>query len=226
MKFQIDSFRFSFFTIPLLALFLPSTALPEEPYMSFFEKARNLDQEEFLEDAENYWLKTLEANPPENIILYTKLKLTHTNFRLGNLKEAFRISKSLTGTHPNHYDSWFHFAYVLASLKKYPQAVEAFKNTTALRPQEGLGWFGLALAYFGAGKPDSAIEELKEAMKIFKSNKNISWYRDCRLAINQIKGFARFPKNFSELWLGKNFKRVQDTYLNTVLDLDLLLEKY
>jgi len=224
MEFQSNSFRFIFLTIALLVFFLPSLALSEKSYKSSFEKARNLDQEEFFEEAENYWLKTLEANPPKNIILYTKLKLTYTNLHLGKLEEAFRISKSLTETYPNHYDSWFHFAIVLASLKRYTQVIEAFKKTTTLKPQEGLGRVGLAFAYFSTGKQDSAIEELKEAMKIFKSNKNISWYRDCRLAINQIKGFARFPKNFSELWLGKNFKRVQDTYLNTVLDLDLLLK--
>ena len=82
---------------------------------------------------------------------------------------------------------------------------------------------GLAFAYFGDRKPDSAIEEFKRAMKIFRANKNIPWYRDCRLAINQIKGFARFPPHFADLWLEKNIKRVQDTYLNAVLDLDNLL---
>ena len=82
---------------------------------------------------------------------------------------------------------------------------------------------GLAFSYFGDQKPELAIKELKKGMKIFKTNKNISWYRDCRLAINQIKGFARFPKSFSALWLGKNFKRVHETYIDAALDLNNLL---
>ena len=61
-------------------------------------------------------------------------------------------------------------------------------------------------------------------MKIFKTNKNISWYRDCRLAIMQIKDFARFPPKFSHLWLEKNLKRVQDTFENSVLDFENLLK--
>ncbi len=79
--------------------------------------------------------------------------------------------------------SWFHLANALAGLQQYPQAVEAFKKTTALKVDEGLGRVGLAFAYFGDKKPDLAIEELKKAMKTFKSNKNISWHRDCRLGV-------------------------------------------
>ena len=82
----------------------------------------------------------------------------------------------------------------------------------------------MAFAFFGAEKPDLAIAELKDAMKIFKANKNISWYRDCRLAIRQIKDFARFPKNFADLWLEKNLKRIQDTFEKSVLDFERVLE--
>ena len=203
---------------------LPSIALSQESYTSFLEKARNLDKEEFFEDAVKYWEKTLEANPPSNIGLYAKLKLANTYSRLQQLDKTVKIAKALTESNPDHFDSWFHFANALAAMQQYPKAVEAFKKTILLKPEEGLGRVGLAFAYFGDGKPDSAIEEFRQAKKIFKANKNISWYRDCRLAINQIKGFARFPPKFADLWLGNNLKRVQDTYLNSVLDLETLLD--
>ena len=225
MKFNSNSPRLAKITFYLLvSLFLlPSLALSEESYKSFLEKARNLDKDEFFEDAVKYWQKTLDANPPPDIILYAKLKLTNTYSRLGKLDKTAEMSRALTESNPGHYDSWFHLANALAALQQYSQAVEAFKRTAALKPEEGLGRVGLAFAYFGDRKPNSAIEEFKKAMKIFKANKNISWYRDCRMAINQIKGFARFPPNFADLWLEKNLKRVQDTYLNAVLDLDNLL---
>jgi tetratricopeptide (TPR) repeat protein len=203
---------------------LPSMALAQENYQNFLEKARNLDKEEFFEDAIKYWQKTLEANPPSNIILYAKLKLTNTYSRLGQLDKAVEISKALTKSNSDNYDSWFHFANALAALQQHSQAIDAFKKTTALRPEEGLGRVGLAFAYFGDGQPDAAIEEFRQAKKIFKANKNISWYRDCRLAINQIKGFARFPPKFADLWLSNNLKRVQDTYLNSVVNLETLLD--
>ena len=226
MKFNSNSPRLAKITFYLLvSLFLlPSLALSEESYKSFLEKARNLDKDEFFEDAVKYWQKTLDANPPPDIILYAKLKLTNTYSRLGKLDKTAEMSRALTESNPGHYDSWFHLANALAALRQYSQAIEAFKRTVILNPKEGLGRVGLAFAYFGDRKPNSAIEEFKKAMKIFKANKNISWYRDCRMAINQIKGFARFPPNFADLWLEKNLKRVQDTYLNAILDLDNLLD--
>ena len=225
MKINSNFPRLAIITFYLLvSLFLlPSLALSEESYKSFLEKARNLDKEEFFEDSVKYWQKTLDTNPPPDIILYAKLKLTNAYSRLGKLDKTAEMSKALTESNPGHYDSWFHLANALAALQQYSQALEAFKRTVILNPKEGLGRVGLAFAYFGDRKPDSAIEEFKKAMKIFKAKKNISWYRDCRLAINQIKGFARFPPNFADLWLKKNLKRVQDTYLKAVLDLESLL---
>ena len=225
MKINSNFPRLAIITFYLLvSLFLlPSLALSEESYKSLLEKARNLDKDEFFEDAVKYWQKTLDANPPPDIILYAKLKLTNAYSRLGKLDKTAEMSKALTESNPGHYDSWFHHANALAALQQYSQAIEAFKRTVILNPKEGLGRVGLAFAYFGDRKPDSAIEEFKRAMKIFRANKNIPWYRDCRLAINQIKGFARFPPNFADLWLGKNLKRVQDTYLKAVLDLESLL---
>ena len=225
MKINSNFPRLAIITFYLLvSLFLlPSLALSEESYKSLLEKARNLDKDEFFEDAVKYWQKTLDANPPPDIILYAKLKLTNAYSRLGKLDKTAEMSKALTESNPGHYDSWFHHANALAALQQYSQAIKAFKRTATLKPEEGLGRVGLAFAYFGDRKPNSAIEEFKKAMKIFKANKNISWYRDCRMAINQIKGFARFPPNFADLWLEKNLKRVQDTYLKTVLDLESLL---
>ena len=223
MKFKSRLTKITLCLLIFLCLF-PAIALSQESYTSFLEKARNLDKDGFFEDAVKYWQKTLEANPPSNISLYAKLKLTNTYSQLGQLDKTIEISKALTESHPDHFDSWFHFANALAAMQQYPEAVEAFNKAILLKPEEGLGRVGLAFAYFGDGKPDSAIEEFRQAKKIFKANKNISWYRDCRLAINQIKGFARFPPKFADLWLGNNLKRVQDTYLNSVLDLETLLD--
>ena len=212
--------------IKILAIYLillPSLALSEEQYKDFFNKAQSLDKDKFFEDATSYWKKTLSANPPPNIALYAKLKLSNNYSRLGKLDKSIEISRTLTESNPEHYHVWFHLASSLAASKEYFQAAEAFKKTITLRPKEGLSRVGLAFSYFGDQKPGLAIKELKKGMTIFKANKNISWYRDCRFAIHQIKGFARFPKSFSDLWLRKNLKRVHDTYLDAVLDLNNLL---
>jgi tetratricopeptide (TPR) repeat protein len=210
-------------TLTLFILLFPSLVFSGENYKSSLENARNLDKDNFYEDAVSYWQKTIDANPPPNITLYAKLKLSETYSRLGQLDRAIDISRALTESNPGHYDSWFHLANAFAASREYSQAAKAFKIATTLKPEEGLSRVGLAFAYFGDKKPDFAIAELINGMKIFKANKNISWYRDSRLAINQVKGFARFPPNFADLWLEKNLLRVQDTYMNIALDLDILL---
>jgi tetratricopeptide (TPR) repeat protein len=194
-----------------------------EPYEVALKKALELDKDGFYEEAIEYWGKSLTGSPT-NIRLFSSLKISGTYTRMGNLIRAEEISQPLTESHPQYYESWFNYANTSGALKKYSQAISAFKKSIAIKPKEGLGKVGLAFAYFGDGKPDLAIVEFKGAMKIFKANRNISWYRDCRLAINQIKGFARFPPKFADLWLEKNLKRVQETFENSVLDFESILE--
>jgi tetratricopeptide (TPR) repeat protein len=218
------------FIIVLLLIFLALVSLSfvhnlaaEEPYDVALKKALELDKDGFYEDAIEYWEKSLKGSP-SNIRLFSNLKISVTYTRLNNLIRAEEISQALTESHPNGYESWFNYANTSGALKKYSQAISAFKKSIEIKPKEGLGKVGLAFAYFGDEKPDLAIAEFKGAMKIFKANKNISWYRDCRLAINQIKGFARFPPKFAHLWLEKNLKRVQQTFENSVLDFENILD--
>ena len=187
------------------------------------KEAIELDRNGFYEEAIEQWEK-LQLESTGNIKFFAGLKISGTNAKLGYLNRAVEVSKALTLSNPEHYESWFSYANASSALKKYSQAISAFKKSIALKPDEGLGKVGLAFAFFGDEKPDLAIAVLKGAMKIFKANKNISWYRDCRLAIRQIKDFARFPPKFAELWLKKNLKRIQDTFDNSVLDFEKILE--
>ena len=187
------------------------------------KEAIELDRDGFYEEAIEHWEK-LQLDSPENIRLLAGLKISGTHAKLGNLARAEEVSKALTLSHPQRYESWFSYANASGALKKYSQAVTAFKKSIELNPEEALGKVGLAFVFFGNEKPDLAVEELKGAMKIFKAKKNISWYRDCRLAIRQIKDFARFPPKFANLWLEKNLKRIQDTFENSVLDFESILE--
>ena len=200
-----------------------STYSKADTYKTSLKEALELDKDGFYEEAIEYWEKLLIDSPP-NIRLFAGLKISGTNTKLGNLNRAVEVSQNLTESHPQQYESWFSFANTSGAIKKYPQAISAFKKTIELKPEEGLGKVGLAFAYFGDEKPGLAIEELKDAMTNFKANKNISWYRDCRLAIRQIKDFARFPPKFAELWLKNNLKRVQDTFEKSVLDFANILK--
>ena len=194
-----------------------------ESYKVSLKKAIELDRDGFFEESIGYWEKS-RIGSPSNIKLFSGLKISGTYTKLGDLNRAVEVSKALTESHPQQYESWFSYANASGALKNYTQAIYAFKKSIALNPREGLGKVGLAFALFGDEKPDLAIAHLKDAMKVFKANKNISWYRDCRLAISQIRDFARFPPKFAQLWLEKNLKRVQDTFENSVLDFESLLK--
>ena len=209
------------FTVISLLLFLENTNA--ESYKTSFKKAIELDRDGFLEDSIDYWEKS-RIGSPSNIKLFSGLKIVGPYTKLGDLNRAVEVSRALTESHPKQYESWFSYANASGALKNYTQAISAFKKSIELKPREGLGKVGIAFALFGDNKPDLAIAYLKDAMKIFKANKNISWYQDCRLAIRQIKDFARFPPKFAQLWLGKNLKRVQDTFENSVLDFENLLK--
>ena len=224
MKFKKQPFRIVLLLIFSVMINMAFSIYSKaDTYKTSLKEALELDKDGFYEEAIEYWEKLLIDSPP-NIRLFAGLKISGTNTKLGNLNRAVEVSQNLTESHPQQYESWFSYANASGALKKYSQAISAFKKSIALRPDEGLGKVGLAFAFFGDEKPDLAIAELKKAMKIFKANKNISWYRDCRLAIRQIKGFARFPQKFADLWLSKNLKRIQETFENSVLDFEKILE--
>ena len=187
-----------------------------------YQKAIRLDKEGFFDEAAQTWEQLLESHPEKPLQTFATLKLSSTYLKLSEPFKAVKTLKQLTRSQPDHFDAQFHLGNALAKIKNYPEAIAAFKKTIALRPDEGLGNVGLALAHFGNRQPDAAIQQLQEAKKIFKKKKNISWYRDARIMVAQIKGFAKYPPNFSDLWLANNLELIRNTYEKTVFNLESL----
>jgi len=223
IKKYTPSMKYLLLIFAVISLISFSKNTNAESYKAALKKAIELDRDGFFEESIGYWEKS-QIGSPSNIKLFSGLKISGTYTKLGDLNRAVEVSKALTESHPQQYESWFSYANASGALKNYTQAIYAFKKSIELKPKEGLGKVGLAFALFGDEKSDLAIAHLKDAMKIFKTNKNISWYRDCRLAISQIRDFTRFPPKFAQLWLEKNLKRVQDTFENSVLDFESLLK--
>ena len=144
----------------LMASLAFSTSSKADTYKITLKEAIELDKDGFYQEAIEYWEK-LQVDTPSNIKLFAGLKISGTNTKLGNLNRAVEVSQNLTESHPQQYESWFSFANTSGAIKKYPQAISAFKKTIKLKPEEGLGKVGLAFAYFGDAKPDLAIKVLK-----------------------------------------------------------------
>ena len=182
------------------------------------KKARTLEGNGFLEDAAKSWEELAAVDTDLNFIIYAQLKLGITYLKLKKFQKSIDILKITTMSHPDNFDAHFSLANSLSAFKNFSEAIKPYKKTIALKPKEGLSYVGLGLSLFGKGNSESAIKTLLKANKLFKEKKNISWYRDTRVMIAQVKHFEKFPPHFSSLWLATNLKLVHDTYEKTVFN--------
>lgn len=185
-----------------------------------FQKALNLEKEGFWEESAKTWEQLRQSNPGKPLQTFSALKLSSVFLKLAQPFKAVEMLTDVADSQPDHFDVQFHLGNAQAKIKSYPEAIAAFKKAVELRPGEGLGNVALALAYFGNRQSDAARKQLQKAKKIFKKKKNISWYRDARIMAHQIKGFAKYPPNFSSLWLKNSLALVRNTYEKTVFDFE------
>lgn len=203
---------------PLLIFVLTVATTGAETADALYQKAAALEKDGFLEEATEAWEQVLQGQPQKDLQTLTQLRLSSTYLKLAETVKAVEVANSLALSKPGLFDAQFHLGNALLKLKNYPDAIAAYKKTIELRPDEGLGYIALALAHFGNSDPDAAVEQLKVAKKIFKKKKNISWYRDSRIMVQQIRGFAPYPPNFADLWLANNVDLVRNTYEKNVFN--------
>lgn len=201
-----------------LTVFLTAATTGAETADALYQKAIALDKDGFLGEAAETWEQVLQAQPGKHLRTLTQLRLSSTYIKLAETFKAVKVAQSLAVSQPDLFDAQFHLGNAQSKLKNFPEAIEAYKKTVQLRPDEGLGNIALALAFFGNRNPSAAVEQLQVAKKIFKRKKNISWYRDARIMVHQIKGFAIYPPNFSDLWLANNLDLVRNTYEKNVFN--------
>ena len=192
----------------LLAAPVANAQSPEE----LFNQAMSLDKDGFLEESTKVWEKLLQANPEDSLKKNAQLKLASTLFKLLKFKKSEQLVGDLIASDANNYHAHFHLGNILSAQRKYSEAIPEFQKTVELRPQEGLGFVGLALNRFGNREPDIAVKLVRSARTIFRKKKNIVWTQNMRIMAQQIKGFAIYKPSFAELWLENNIKLVRKTY--------------
>ncbi|MEE9259192.1 MAG: tetratricopeptide repeat protein [Nitrospinaceae bacterium] len=206
------------FLLSCLLILTSALAAHAETAEEILAKANSLDKDGFWEESVLEWEKLLKSNPENKLRTLARLKLVKTYFKLGQFEQSVQTAKESAAENPESFHAFFHLANALARTGNFPEAVEAFQKIVQLRPDEGLALVGLALSHFGNRDSQKAIERLKESKVIFKKKKNIPWYQNARIMIPQIKDFARFPANFSDLWLENNLKLVRETYEQALFD--------
>jgi len=208
--FSLSFFYFLFF---LNTLATDALAISPEELLI---KAQTLEGNGFVEEATKSWEKLTVADTDRSFVIYGELKLGMAYLKLKQFKKSINILKKTTLSYPGNFDAHFSFGNSLSSFKSFPKAIRSYEKTTTLKPKEGLSYVALGLSLFGNGDSKKAIKALLKANQLFKKKKNISWYRDTRVMISQIKHFAKFPPHFSSLWLANNLKLVHETYEKAV----------
>lgn len=201
--------------VPLIALFwlsLFSTASAATNKNAHLEEAMTLDQQGFVAESVPVWQAFLGTEPPKELYVYGAIKLSLAQAKMGRFLDAMKTAQVLANKYPDHFEAQFNLGNMMSAVQRFDQAVEAFKKVVAMRPQEGLGYVGLGLAYFGGGNTEEGVKTLRQARELFKEQKNISWYQNIRIMIGQMKSFAPYPPDFSNLWLTNNIRTVRDTY--------------
>jgi len=196
----------------LLFLLLGGPAANAQSPDELFNQAMSLDKDGFLKESTEVWEKLLKANPEDKIKKSAQLKLASTLFKLLKIKQSEELLRDLIESGANNYHAHFHLANILSAQRKFSEAISEFQKVIELRPDEGLGFVGLALSHFGNREADIAIQRVKSARSIFRKKKNIVWTQNMRIMAQQIKSFAIFRPSFSDLWLENNLKLVQKTY--------------
>lgn len=179
---------------------------------SALEEALKLDRQGFVAESIPEWKNFLQTQPEANLAIYAQIKMTIAYSRTGDISEALKTAKALAASHPDHYDVQFNLANMLGATHQYAEAAQAYLKATTLRPREGLAYVGYAICLFGDQKLVEAVKVLRDVKKLFKSQKNISWYQHVRIMIGQIKGFEMYPPDFSDLWRTNNLKKVREKY--------------
>ncbi len=191
----------------------PDTLLASNPSL---QEALDLDRQGFVAESIPAWKKFLKTQPEEKLAIYAQIKVTIAHSQTGNFGEALKSAKALAASHPDHYDAQFNLANMLSATHQYAEAAQAYLKATTIRPNEGLAFVGYGICLFGDQKTDQAIQVLRKVRKLFKSQKNISWYQHVRIMIGQIKGFKMYPPEFSDLWRTNNLRKVRETYRSGV----------
>ena len=181
------------------------------------QEALELDRQGFIAESIPEWQKFLKTNPENKLVIYARVKMIIAYSRTGDISQALNTAKALAASHPKHYDVQFNLGNMLSATHQYAEAAQAYQQATTMRPEEGLAYVGYGICLFGDQKPDKAVQILRKAKKLFKSQKNISWYQHVRIMIGQIKGFAIYPPDFSDLWRTNNLTKVRETYESSVL---------
>jgi tetratricopeptide (TPR) repeat protein len=108
----------------------------------------------------------------------------HLLAQSGHPLQALRDSEALVQVAPDHARAWFNHGYLLETLERWDEAIEAFRRATELSPQLDRAWYGLGLVLIRLQRYDEAIAALKRNTEL-QPMSPYGWYQLARVHVDR-----------------------------------------
>ncbi len=108
--------------------------------------------------------------------------------REGQSRPAVSLYLRALEIRPKWADGWRNAGVLLAELKDYRRAAEAFKNYLSLEPKNGAGWALLGLSEYELGDDDGAYRDLERGRALGVGNadlRNVATYHAALILISK-----------------------------------------
>jgi choline-sulfatase len=96
------------------------------------------------------------ADPKEKIVVYNRLAEAREMAKDGRAAEAVEIIRGIVAGDPEIPDAYFSLGSLLAGLGRLDEAIAAFEQVLALKPDEGFAALNVAVCYERQGRLDEA----------------------------------------------------------------------
>ena len=97
-------------------------------------------------------------------------------FNVGDISGALKSYEKILTLDSEHVMTYYNMANIFLELKLLDQAEFAYRKTLAINPFYVFGSTGLARLYVFSGQPDKAIEVLRDTLKWYEGDQEVSLY--------------------------------------------------
>jgi protein O-GlcNAc transferase len=102
--------------------------------------------------------------------------------------EATMYLERATSRNPSFAHAWYALGFVYRQERKFPAAIAAYQEATALQAGDAAPWFGLAMSFEGAHQADDAVHAYRVYRTLERDPARLSYRRDARAAITRLLG--------------------------------------
>ncbi len=161
-------------------------------------------------------------------------------FNVGNISGALKSYKRILQIDPEHVMTYYNMGNIFRELKLTDKAESAYLKTLEINPFYVFGSISLARLHVFSGQPDKAIQVLRDALKWYAGDQEISLYlglaysfkKDSEKAIQEFEKSLQWDPDFppAHFYLGVQYQtrnpKLAKKYLQTFLKLAPLKPGY